>query len=119
PQHVVACATADMDGDGDLDLVAADKDRLVLLDNEGGNKNHWLAVRAMGDAGDNQNRGDVNHLAIGSLLELRAGRKYQAQVIAGQVTHFGLGKNQSADVLRAIWTSGVSQTTPQPKADVE
>lgn len=119
PQSVQACATADLDGDGDLDLIVAEAGKLVLYDNDGGNKNHWLAVRAMGEAGDNKNRGDVNHLGIGSLLELKVGRQYQAQVVTGQVTHFGLGKNEAADVLRAIWTSGVSQSTAQPRADVE
>src|SRR5262249_21706080 len=119
PQAVVACATADLDGDGDLDLVVAEPGRLVLYDNDGGNKNHWLAVRCKGEPGDNQNTGDVNHLGIGSVLELKVGRRYQAQVVTGQVTHFGLGKKQAADVLRAIWTSGVSQATPQPKADFE
>ncbi|MBI3863898.1 MAG: VCBS repeat-containing protein [Planctomycetia bacterium] len=119
PQSVVAVAAADMDGDGDLDLVVAESGRLILYDNQGGNKNHWLAVRSKGDSGDNQNRGDVNHLGIGSVLEIKVGRKYQAQVITGQVTHFGLGKNKSADVLRAIWTTGISQTTPKPEADVE
>ncbi|HEY3964300.1 MAG TPA: CRTAC1 family protein [Planctomycetaceae bacterium] len=119
PSSAVACATADIDGDGDLDLVVAESGRLVLYDNDGGNKNRWLAVRTMGEAGDNKNRGDVNHLGIGSLLELKVGRKYQAQVVTSQVTHFGLGKKESADVLRAIWTSGVSQATAQPKADVE
>ncbi|MBS0262280.1 MAG: VCBS repeat-containing protein [Planctomycetes bacterium] len=117
-QPLQAVAVADLDGDGDLDLVIAQKDRLVVLDNVGGNLNHWLAVRAKGDAGDNKNQADVNELGIGSLLELKAGRRYQAQVVTGQVTHFGLGKNTSADVLRAIWTSGVSQATPLPKGQV-
>jgi hypothetical protein len=79
----VACSAADLDGDGDLDLVIAEADRLVLYDNEGGHQNHWLAVRAQGESGDNQNTGDVNHLGIGSLLELKTGRQYQAQLVTG------------------------------------
>lgn len=116
-EMVATCAIADLDEDGDLDLVAARPDRLVLYDNDGGNKNHWLAVRAMGQAGDNTNAGDVNHLGIGSLLELKTSRRYQAQVITGQVTHFGLGKQDSADVLRVVWTNGVPQPVVAPQAD--
>ena len=118
PANVIACATADLDGDGDLDLVVADAEKLVLFDNDGGNKNHWLAVQAMGQSGDNQGTGDVNHLGIGSLLELKTGRSYQAQVITGQVTHFGLGQRRSADMLRVVWTSGVPQPAVAPQADV-
>ncbi len=117
PANVVACCAADMDDDGDLDLVVAETGQLVLYENDGGNKNHWLAVKAMGKSGDNQNTGDVNHLGIGSVLELKAGRQYQAQVILGQVTHFGLGTKPVADVLRVIWTNGVPQPAVAPKAD--
>jgi len=116
--NIVACSAADLDGDGDLDLVVAQLDKLVLYENEGGNQNHWLAVRAQGEAGDNQNTGDVNHLGVGSVLELKSGRRYQAQVVTGQVTHFGLGKNDHVDVLRVIWTNGVPQPVVSPQADV-
>jgi hypothetical protein len=117
PGEVLDCAAADMDDDGDLDLVIGGPAGPVLFNNVGGNTNHWLAVRAMGDAGDNQNTGDVNHLAVGSVLELKTGRRYQAQIVAGQVTHFGLGKKKSADVLRVVWTNGVPQPAVRPEAD--
>ena len=118
PAKVAACAAADLDGDGDLDLVFADAGQIVLYDNEGGNQNHWLAVRVMGRSGDNQNTGDVNHLGIGSMLELMSGRAYQAQVVVGQITHFGLGRRKAADVLRVVWTNGVPQPAVAPQADV-
>jgi tetratricopeptide (TPR) repeat protein len=117
PAKVAACAAADLDGDGDLDLVVADAEKLVLYDNVGGNRNHWLAVRVMGQTGDNQNTGDVNHLGLGSVLELKTGRQYQAQIVTGQVTHFGLGQRKNADVLRVVWTNGVPQPAVAPSAD--
>jgi hypothetical protein len=117
PSEIADCAAADVDRDGDLDLVIAGPEGPVLYMNEGGNTNHWLAVRAQGEEGDNQNTGDVNHLGIGSVLEVKTGRHYQAQIVTGQVTHFGLGRNRAADVLRVIWTNGVPQPAVAPPAD--
>jgi hypothetical protein len=116
PAEIVACAAADMDGDGDLDLVVVQAGRMVLYDNDGGNRNHWLEVRCRGEDGDKQ--GDVNHLGIGSLVEIKAGLRYQAQVVTGQVTHFGLGMTKAVDVVRVTWTNGVPQPAVSPSADV-
>ena len=55
PAGAAALAAADLDGDGDLDLVAAGPAGLHRLDNQGGNKNHWLTVRLRGlDQGEQQ-----------------------------------------------------------------
>ena len=59
----------------------------------------------------------MNHYCIGSLLEIRCGTHYQAQVIARQTTHFGLGETERADVLRMLLTNGVPQHVVQPKTD--
>jgi hypothetical protein len=115
---VVTCAAADLDRDGDLDLVVAEADKLVLYENDRGNKNHWLAVRAQGESGDIGFTGDVNHLGIGSVIEIKVGRRYQAQVITGQESHFGLGKDSRVDLLRVIWTNGVPQPVVSPEIDV-
>ena len=50
-----------------------------------------------------------NVFGLGSLVELKVGRRYQAQVVSGQITHFGLGDQQQPDVVRVLWTNGIPQ----------
>lgn len=116
PSIVVACSATDIDGNGGLDLVVAEEGKSVLYDNLSGNQNHWLALRTVGADGSKQ--GDVNPLAVGSLAEVKTGQRYQAQVVTGQITHFGLGKKKSADVLRVVWTNGIPQPVVAPQTDV-
>ena len=115
PENVATLRAADLDGDGKLDVVAAGPAGVAVLRNITDTSNHWLSVRALGKDEDKQ--GDVNHLAIGSLLELRAGPRYQAQVVSGPVTHFGLGSVDAPEILRAVWTNGVPQPVANPKVD--
>ncbi|HVW02128.1 MAG TPA: FG-GAP-like repeat-containing protein, partial [Planctomycetaceae bacterium] len=112
---VLACEAADLDGDGDLDLALGTAGALDFLSNEGGNKNHWIDVRARGDADTKVPH--VNQYGFGSLLEVRAGDLYQAQVIGRQLLHFGLGKRDQADSVRVLWTNGVPQDTVQAKVN--
>lgn len=97
---------ADLDRDGDQDLVCATTAGIVLLVNEGGTDNSWITVYPMGQS---DNKGRCNHHAIGSLVELRAGGWYQAQVVDASTVHFGLGDQQVAQQLRVVWTNGVPQ----------
>ncbi len=112
--------TADIDGDGDLDLVAAG-DRSTLLDNEGGNANHWLAIDLEAQqikGGDFAPSGRVNSHGLGSLLELKAGSLYQPRSVRRRTTHFGLGARTEADAVRVLWLNGVPQNILQPQADL-
>lgn len=109
------CAVGDLDGDGDLDLVVAERDAVTIFDNDGGNKNHWLDLRIRGEE-DNKS-GGVNHLGIGSLIEIKAGPFHRQQIVTGQMTHFGLGSREKADVVRIVWTNGVPQVVLQPAAN--
>jgi Tfp pilus assembly protein PilF len=114
PKSAVALVAADLDGDGDLDLVAAGEGGIYRLNNEGGNKNHWLDVRLRAlTTGSGKN----NLHGLGAVVEVRAGTAYQFREAAAEVTHFGLGKLRQADVLRVVWTNGVPQDRLQPGVD--
>lgn len=104
PVQVVCCS--DLDRDGDQDLLVATATRVVMLINEGGNENSWFTLYPMGQE---DNAGRCNHSAIGSMVELRAGGRYQAQVVAQPSVHFGLGQQEVAQLVRILWTNGVPQ----------
>lgn len=114
PKSAAALAAADLDGDGDLDLVAAGAAGLHRLDNDGGNKNHWLSVRLRALT---QGNGKNNLQGLGSVVEVRAGTAYQFREAAGGPVHFGLGSLRQADSLRVVWTNGVPQSRIQPQID--
>ncbi|MGH9380579.1 MAG: FG-GAP-like repeat-containing protein [Thermoanaerobaculia bacterium] len=114
----VAAATSlvglDLDGDGDEDLVEGGERGLRALINQGGNRNHWLAVQLRGlTDGSSKN----NAQGRGSVLEVRNGTAYQFREVSGPVTRFGLGRQRTAQVLRVVWTNGVPQNRLDIAAD--
>lgn len=108
-------AVGDLDHDGDLDVIAVASGKPVLLLNEGGNKNHWIAIQLRAQGEDVQfleQRCNIH--GVGSLMELKAGTSYQARVVSDPVTHFGLGDRKQADVVRVVWTNGIPQNEMNP-----
>ncbi len=104
----------DYDNDGDLDLFFINnKGQLRALQNNGGNQNNWIQVRLEGIITGNNK---VNRNGIGSKLEVKVSDLYQLQYVSQQVTHFGLGVYDAADVVRVVWTNGVPQNVIEPKA---
>jgi enediyne biosynthesis protein E4 len=112
-------ATGDFDRDGDPDLlICVNNGRAALLRNEGGNWNHWLALRLRGTKS--------NRDGLGTRVVLQvAGRKQTAWVRSGSsycsdnqhVARFGLGQATQADQVELHWPSGIVQTLSNVKAD--
>ena len=112
--------TADLDQDGDLDLIIAQPVGVTILDNQGGNGHHWIDITLLAQqvkTSAAEESGRVNQYGIGSLLELQLGASYQPRMVESPITHFGLGKNDQADVLRILWTNGIPHSLIQPQGN--
>ncbi len=113
-QGVRQGAPLDADGDGDLDLLVLDGQKLRLLRNDGGNAHGWLDVRLAGLLTGNTKN---NSAGVGAKVEVKAGPLYQMRCATDPVTHFGLGRETKAEVLRVVWTNGVPQSEVAPKVN--
>ena len=112
---------ADYDNDGDLDLVVVNlNDYAKLLRNDGGNRNHWLAVEAKlkfpTGARD----------AIGARVTVTTGSLRQSEDLApmrGYLSqgdprlYFGLGQAEHADAVEIRWPDGAVEKSEQVKAN--
>lgn len=116
--EVVGCDVGDIDGDGDQDLALVVGGQVLWCRNEGGNKNHWIDVRICAEVDPKMKAQRSNLYGLGSLVEIKVGRRYQGQVVSGQVTHFGLGDQQQPDVVRVLWTNGIPQNNITPGSDL-
>jgi hypothetical protein len=108
---------ADFNADGKLDLAAIDEGQIQISINETTATGHYLVVRFRGIADNAANSGRVNHFAIGSVLELRFGPHYRAQIVTSPATHLALGDDDTASSVRVIFPNGMTQTIRDPSVD--
>ncbi|HZT68549.1 MAG TPA: CRTAC1 family protein [Terriglobia bacterium] len=112
-------AFADYDRDGDLDMIImTNYGQPMLLRNDGGNRNHWLAVHLIGR--------HCNRSGYGSKVFLEAGGKRQMREYGTSGSYlsqsapeawFGLGHIDKVDKIEIHWLGGNIQVVENPQID--
>ena len=114
-------AYLDLEGDGDLDLVLTSSGgEARVFRNDGGNENHWIRLRLVGQKS--------NRDGIGARLSVKTGEVEQRRqhfpskgylsTVEMPIT-FGLGKSERADALTIQWPSGSVTELTDLQADRE
>lgn len=101
-------AVADLDDDGDLDVVVGILGGApLLLENVGGERNSWIAVRCVGTRG--------NTSAIGAQVTVEAGGRTQVSEVRTAASYlsqsdlrqfFGLDEAEKVERIRVRWPNG-------------
>ena len=101
--------SADFDGDGDLDLMLYGANQNLKIFRNDGGKNNSETLDLQGRVS--------NKSGIGAKILMRAGSLSQqledyaaSPAPAPSEIHFGLGKRETADSIRILWSSGIVQT---------
>jgi hypothetical protein len=112
-------AWGDIDNDGNPDfLVSTNNGTPLLLRNDGGNQNHWLAIRAIGTQSNRDGIGTKVAVTAGGVRRqswIRSGSSFASA--SDLKALFGLGAAARADTVTLTWPSGAVQTLTQVKAD--
>ena len=102
---------ADFNLDGDDDVFISGPSGISLMRNDGGHLNHYMQVQLTGlSYGNNKN----NRFGIGAQVELKAGDLYQIKTVKRSLVNFGVGAQDSLDVVRIIWPNGTPQLINDP-----
>lgn len=112
-------AWGDIDSDGDPDFLVSTCDGPpLLLRNDGGNRNHWLQVRAVGTRSNRSGIGTRVVITVGDSRRqawIRSGSSYASA--SDLKALFGLGSARQADSVTLYWPSGIVQTLQNVRAN--
>jgi hypothetical protein len=112
-------AIGDFDNDGDLDIVISNcGQRPILMRNDGGNKNHWIAIKARGK--------ESNSFGVGAKVSVTTAARTQMKEIGNAGSYlsssdlrlyFGLGNEKDVKKLEIIWPTGKKQILTELAGD--
>lgn len=104
-------AVADYDNDGDLDIALSNSGgHAVLMRNEGGNRNNWIAIQARGR--------ESNSFGLGAVVRVETEQGTQAGQVNNVASYlsandlrvyFGLGRQREVTTVEVSWPSGRKQ----------
>ena len=107
-----AAAFGDYDNDGDIDILVTNWNQTTdLLRNDGGNRNNWIQVTAIGTKSNRSGIGARIKVVAGELTqyaEVKSSGSYLA--FSDLRIHFGLKDTERIDLLEIRWPSGVIDT---------
>ncbi len=112
-------AVGDIDNDGDSDLLLMNVgEPPALLRNDGGNRNHWLGIKLVGNRS--------NRDAIGARITVQAGAMRRWKELFGGTSYlsasdarllFGVAQNDRVDTISVKWPSGQTTTIKNTRAN--
>jgi hypothetical protein len=119
PMVARGAAYADYDRDGDLDILITDNNGPArLLRNDGGNRNKWITIKAVGTKSNRSGIGAVIRVQSASGRQwslVRSGSSYESQSDLAQT--FGLGQDPAVQSIEIEWPSGVKDKTANVPAN--
>ena len=111
PRLARGAGYADIDRDGDLDVFVTTMDGPVsLLRNDGGNRQNWWRVTAVGTKSNRSGLGAVVRVTSASgtqMQTVRSGSSYLSQSELSLT--FGLGKDPVVTAVEILWPSGTRE----------
>ncbi|WP_298038637.1 CRTAC1 family protein, partial [uncultured Desulfuromonas sp.] len=112
-------AIGDIDNDGDLDILVLNlNDTPRLLRNDGGNRSHWLSIRARGTRSNRDAIGTRVRLTAGGVTQVADVRSSSGYLSQGDLrVHFGLGAAAKAERIEIRWPDGGVQVLENVTAD--